>query len=161
MADEDNIVNEIRLSLRNLRTNRFNFQIARQQLIAATRQVNQAQLTLRQQQGTDSSQTQDLLQALDQLRGAKNNLISDWINYETSRIELFVNLELLELNEQGVWINEQENFDRFRSIDTGVSDSAPAVDIAPEDDSQSPPLPEEVPRPEFEGSSAKKPFSYY
>lgn len=162
MEDEDSIVNEIRLSLRQLRTNRFNFQIARQQLITATRQVDQAQLNLRQQQGTDSSQTQDLLQALETLRGAKNSLISDWINYETSRIELFVNLEWLMLDEQGVWINEQENFDRFRAggINSNPVDAGSTDDRTPVD-GESPPLPEEITQPEYEEATTKKNYSYY
>ena len=118
MATEDAIVNSVRLNLRQLRTNRFNFQIARQQLITATRQVDESQLNLRQQRNTDSSATQDLLQALEGLRNAKISLIQNWIAYETSRIALFVDLELLNLDENGVWINERENFERFNSNET-------------------------------------------
>ena len=110
MATEDAIVNSVRLNLRQLRTNRFNFQIARQQLITATRQVEQAQFNLRTATSGDSSSTQDLLQALQSLRDTKNQLISSWINYETSRIAVFVDLESLQLDEQGVWINEQDDF---------------------------------------------------
>ena len=109
MATEDSIVNSIRQNLRNLRTARFNFQVNRQQLIAATRQVEQAQINLRAQETADSSGTRDLLSALDGLRGARNSLISSWIAYETSRISIFVDLELLELDENGIWINDREN----------------------------------------------------
>ncbi len=126
MADEDAIVNSVRLNLRQLQNSRFNFQIARQQLITATRQVEQAQFNLRTATAGDSSLTQDLLQALQTLRDTKNRLISNWIGYETSRIALFVDLELLNLDEQGVWINEQENFEGFnasRPADTSVADA--------------------------------------
>lgn len=109
MAVEDSISNEVRQDLRQLITNRFNFQISRQSLIAATRQVDEAQFNLRTSTAGDSSLTQDLLQALQGLRNAKNSLISSWVSYEISRIELFVDLELLMLDENGVWINEQEN----------------------------------------------------
>ncbi len=125
MADEDAIVNSVRLNLRQLQNSRFNFQIARQQLITATRQVEQAQFNLRTATAGDSSLTQDLLQALQTLRDTKNRLISNWIGYETSRIALFVDLELLNLDEQGVWINEQENFEGFnpgRPADVSVAD---------------------------------------
>ena len=127
MADEDAIVNSVRLNLRQLQNSRFNFQIARQQLITATRQVEQAQFNLRTATAGDSSLTQDLLQALQTLRDTKNRLISNWIGYETSRIALFVDLELLNLDEQGVWINEQENFEGFnpgRPADVSVADDA-------------------------------------
>ena len=43
------------------------------------------------------------------MRGARNSLISSWIAYETSRISIFVDLELLELDENGIWINDREN----------------------------------------------------
>ena len=110
MATEDAIVNSVRLNLRQLRTNRFSFQIARQQLIAVTRQVEQAQFNLRTATSDDSSPTQDLLQALELLRDTKNDLISSWIQYETSRIAVFVDLESLQLDEQGVWINDKDDF---------------------------------------------------
>lgn len=122
MADEDAIVNSVRLNLRQLRTNRFNFQIARQQLITATRQVEQAQFNLRTATSGDSSLTQDLLQALQNLRDTKNDLISSWISYETSRIAVFVDLESLQLNEQGVWINEEDDFG-VASVQVPVSES--------------------------------------
>lgn len=148
MAAEDAIVNEIRFNLRQLRTNRFNFQISRQQLIAATRQVDQAQLNLRQQRSTDSSATQDLLDALETLRDTKISLIGNWINYETSRIDLFVDLELLNLDERGVWINERENFERFNT--DGNINNGDTTDRGDETTDQSPPSPEEVEQPEFE-----------
>ncbi len=134
MADEDAIVNSVRLNLRQLRTNRFGFQIARQQLITATRQVEQAQFNLRTSTSGDSSLTQDLLQALQNLRNTKNDLISSWINYETSRIAVFVDLESLQLNEQGVWINEEDDFD--------VAAAEATVDAA-DDESLAPRLPYE------------------
>lgn len=110
MATEDAIVNSVRLNLRQLRTNRYSFQIARQRLITATRQVEQAQIMLRTSTSGDSSLTQDLLQALQSLRDTKNQLISNWISYETSRIAVFVDLESLQLDQRGVWINEEDDF---------------------------------------------------
>ena len=47
MAGKDTIANEVRSSLRQIELRRLNFQIARQQLVAATRQVDQAQIALR------------------------------------------------------------------------------------------------------------------
>ncbi len=111
MALEDSIVNAVRLNLRTLRTSRFNFQIARQSLITATRQVEQAQLALRAGGSTDTSSTQDLLNALTLLRDNKNSLISSWFTYEIARISVFVDLELLELDENGVWTNDRETID--------------------------------------------------
>lgn len=111
MATHDQIVLEIRQDLRTLELSRRNFQISRQQLITAARQVEEAQLRLRNAgQGGDSSLTQDLLQALQGLLSARDNLISSWIGFETQRINLYVDTEQLQLDEQGAWLNESENF---------------------------------------------------
>jgi outer membrane protein TolC len=109
MSDEDSIVNGIRLNIRQLSTNRFNFLISRQQLIVAIRRVEQAQFNLRTDTSSDSSVTQDVLRALQDLQDTKTNLISSWINYEISRIALFVDLESLQLDDQGVWINQLQS----------------------------------------------------
>ena len=108
MQTEDSIVNGIRANLRQLRNSRFNFQIARQSLITATRQVEQTQIALRAGGSTDSSSTQDLLSALSLLRDTKNSLISSWFAYEIARIGVFVDLESLELDANGVWTNDRE-----------------------------------------------------
>ena len=155
MAVEDGIVNSVRLNLRQLRNNRFNFQIARQQLITATRQVDEAQLFLRQQRSTDSSATQDLLQALEVLRNAKISLIGNWIDYETSRIALFVDLELLNLDENGVWINERENFGGFNTTETPNNDSTDGDGIF-DADQPSTSTDDDIRRPDFEEAAAEE-----
>ena len=109
MAAEDAVVNQVRQDLRSLEQGKFSFQLTRQSLLAAARQVEEAQINLSQGGGNDSSATQDLLQALQGLRNAQNGLISNWVSYENSRINLFVDLELLNLDEQGVWINNEQN----------------------------------------------------
>ena len=109
MASEDSIVNEIRSDLRGLTQNRFSFQTTRQQLIAAARQVDQSRERVKNAQGgSDSSVTQDLLSSLTGLRNSRNGLISSWFNYEVARIGLFIDLELLLLDERGRWTNEDE-----------------------------------------------------
>ena len=113
MAAEDTVANTIRADLRQLRIGRLNFQIARQQLITATRQVDEAQVNLRSSSQANSNLTRDLLQALQVLLGAKNDLISNWINYRITKARLFVDLELLYLDEQGKWINEDFPLDQL------------------------------------------------
>lgn len=124
MVAEDSIVNGIRQNLRQLRNSQLNFQIARQSLITATRQVEQTQIALRAGGSTDSSSTQDLLNALSLLRDNKNNLISSWITYEIARIGVFVDLESLELDENGIWTNDSETIGPADG--SGRSDSASA-----------------------------------
>lgn len=137
MAAEDSIRNEIRSSIRQINLSRLNFQIARQQLITATRQVEDAQLRLRQSQDANSSLTRDLLGALQGLLDARNSLISSWISYEVSRISLFVQMEMLELDEEGNWINERYNPSDDRNAP--VNDD---VERRESIDSAQPPLPD-------------------
>ncbi len=106
VAGRDTIANEVRSALRQIELRRLSFQIARQQLVAATRQVDQAQINIRTATIASTNLTRDLLQSLQGLLSAKNNLIFNWIDYKISKIRLFTVLELLYLDENGNWINE-------------------------------------------------------
>lgn len=97
MAVEDQVVREVRREIRDLATNRINFEIARQSLITAARQVEEArdQLLL-PGPASDSSHTQDSLNALNSMLQTKNSIISIWVAYETSRVQLLLDLEALQ-----------------------------------------------------------------
>ncbi len=122
MATEDTLLNSIRSDLRQLRIQRLNFQIARQQLIAATRQVDEAQINLRTATASNTNLTRDLLQFLQGLLDSKNNLIRSWIGYQTSRIALFVDLELLYLDENGKWINDAQSLNDLQNLVRGADE---------------------------------------
>ena len=110
MATKDEVARQIRADLRRLEFRRFQFEITRQQLIAAARQVEQAELALRAASEANSSLTRDLLSALQQLLSAKNSLIGSFVSYESSRMDLFRDLATMEIDEQGLWINEYDSF---------------------------------------------------
>lgn len=116
IADRDRVANEVRSVLRQLELSRLNFQIARQQLVAATRQVESAQLELRTAQDADSNLTLFLLQALQGMLDAKNNLISNWAQYRIQKMQLFTALEMLYLDESGTWLNEDTGLDDLRNF---------------------------------------------
>jgi outer membrane protein TolC len=101
MALEDEITREVRRDTRQLGADRLNFEIARQSLIAAARQVEQSrdQLTAPGPAG-DSSSTQDVLDALSSLLSAKNALIGTWVAYETNRMRLLLDIETVGLEEE-------------------------------------------------------------
>ncbi len=120
MATKDQIANEIRLILRRMEFSRISFQIARQQVVVASRQVDQAQIDLRRSSQADSNLTIVLLQALDGLLGAKDSLIVTWVDYRVQKLRLFAALEMLYLDDQGTWINEQtglEMIEGYQAID--------------------------------------------
>ena len=142
MEAKDGISFEVRNNLRNLELNRFQFEITRQQLITAARQVEQAQLNLRISTEADSNLTRDLLQALQTLLGARNSLISSWVRYETSRMELYRTLELLQIDDNGNWVNDGQLSDDFLAeifLDDGTADGFPVDGRANETEDSSAP----------------------
>ena len=109
MANRDQVANEVRDILRQLELSRLSFQISRQQVVAATRQVDEAQLNIRTAESSSESVTLFLLQALQGILDAKNNLISNWTQYRIQKMRLYVALELLYLDEGGRWLNEDSD----------------------------------------------------
>ena len=135
MALKDQIAAQVRADIRALKFNRFRFEIARQQLIVAARQVDEAQLNLGNATGPNSSSTRDLLFALQGLLDSKNNLIQSWVNYETSRMNLFRDLEQMTISSDGNWLNEYDDSsaqsDVFTDLEENSGPSAPSTDESP------------------------------
>ncbi|MEO2013960.1 MAG: hypothetical protein ABGZ53_06275 [Fuerstiella sp.] len=127
MAAKDQIAFEVRNNLRNLHLNRFQFEITRQQLITAARQVEQAQFNLRSSTEPDSNLTRDLLQALQSLLGTRNSLIASWVRYETSRMEVHRALGVLLVDDSGAWINDEQEFDDILTIDLQPTEEAEPI----------------------------------
>ncbi len=116
LAGKDSIANDVRSALRQIELRRLSFQIARQQLVAATRQVDQAQINIRTATLSSTNLTRDLLQSLQGLLSAKNNLIFNWIDYKISKIRLFAVLELLYLDDNGAWMNEEFSLSNLQEL---------------------------------------------
>ena len=131
MAVRDAVARDIRDDLRSLEFNQFEFEITRQQLITAARQVEEAQIRLRNAQ-EDSSLTRDLLDALQQLLSAKNSLIGSWVSYETARMNLFRDLDTMQIDGEGVWINEYSAFgNQNASSQDSENERDPGVRLEP------------------------------
>ncbi len=106
IALTDRVVQAVRRDLRQLESDRVSFEIARQSLVVAARQVEEARAQLLEPgRPTDSSNTGDVLNALNSLLQTRNDLITSWVNYETSRILLLLDMEALERDPTGEWIN--------------------------------------------------------
>ncbi len=109
MAQEDAIVQSIRDDLRQLETQRLNFEIARQSLVVAARQVEDARGRLLQaEKGQDTVTTRNVLDALNNLLAANNTLIGSWINFESGRIQLLLDMEALQVDERGMYSDEHQ-----------------------------------------------------
>ncbi|MBC7853349.1 MAG: hypothetical protein IAF94_07940 [Pirellulaceae bacterium] len=105
MALSDSVEQQIRRDLRQIRQVRLNFEISRQSLLVATRQVESARLALinpDRMQNTDTlATTNQLLTALGNLVNARNALAGNYINYEQQRVQLLLDLEALQLDPRG------------------------------------------------------------
>ena len=103
MLLDDQIQAGIRQDVRTLETQRASFAIARQSLISAARQVEASRdRLLLADKAADTTITQDVLTALSALLQAKETLIGSWISYETTRIQLLLDMEALQVDERGI-----------------------------------------------------------
>ncbi len=104
VALSDQIESQIRADIRQLNRLRVSFGIARQTLLSAARQYENARLTLlgpRDKRGTNDTTTLNLLQALTNLLAARNALAASYINFEQQRLQFLLDLEALQLDQRG------------------------------------------------------------
>jgi outer membrane protein TolC len=128
MAAEDGIRQAVRRDLRQLETERLNFEIARASLVTAARQVEQTrERILTEARPDNTNYTQDVLNALNALLQAQNTLIASWVNYEAGRAQLLLDLDVLQLDERGVPIDE-----RNRGTDQSDPGARPGAGCPPE-----------------------------
>ncbi|SIN95558.1 Outer membrane efflux protein [Singulisphaera sp. GP187] len=110
MLNHDTIVQQIRLDMRLLNLNRQQFEISRDALLIAARQVDQAEFNARTSQGASSGQGQTvgtlLVSAQQALVTNKNSLIGNWVSYEIARMTLFKDFDIMNIDAQGVWTND-------------------------------------------------------
>ena len=115
MAFEDNIVNDVRNDIREARTLAALYRIQQRVVELGYSQVDNARETqfqplaanVTQDAAASAALTQQLLQAQSNLLNAQNQLYTLWVSYITSRMSLYLDLELLQLDDRGVWIDEQ------------------------------------------------------
>jgi hypothetical protein len=104
VALSDQVELQIRQDLRELGRTRSSFAIARQQVLAAARQYENARLTLlgpRDRRAANDATTLNLLQALSNLLAARNALAANFVLFEQRRLQLLLDLEELQLDDRG------------------------------------------------------------
>ena len=120
MAFEDNIANDVRNDIRELRTLAELYRIQQRVVELGYSQVDNAQAVLLappvpvtgpgaggNDAGSAAALTQQVLQAQSGLVQAQNTLFQIWVSYLTARMNLYLDLELLQLDDRGVWNDEQ------------------------------------------------------
>lgn len=117
MAFEDNIANDVRSDVRELRTLAQLYRIQQRVVELGYSQVDNAQYTQFAPQpfnatadpGRDAALTQQVLQAQSNLVQSQNGLYQIWVSYMTARMNLYLDIEQMPLDDRGVWCDELFN----------------------------------------------------
>ncbi|HYH66931.1 MAG TPA: TolC family protein [Urbifossiella sp.] len=113
-AFEDNICNDVRTDVRELRTIAELYRVQQRLIELGYSQVDNAQAVLLEppapnaqtNAGSAAALTNQLLQAQQQLVQAQNTLYTIWVNYLISRMALYADTELLQIDDHGGWNDE-------------------------------------------------------
>ena len=106
----DRVYQNLRNTLRQIRLNEINFELRRAAVQVAISQVDLTQLRLSEppKPGEESllgnTTARDLVQSLSDLLNVQNDFLSVWVNYEVQRVNLEVDLGVMELTPNGIRI---------------------------------------------------------
>jgi outer membrane protein TolC len=145
MTLQDTIVQSIRRDLSQLEITRLGFEIARESLISAARQVESARIQLLTAKDDTGTGTLNMLDALSGLLSARNALAQSYISYEQLRIQLLLDLERLQLDPRGFPTNERATPSTGTDGIASAPDGASSKPVVPPDAKQLPP-PDPVPQ---------------
>ena len=144
---EDRIKLSLRQSLRQLELDEQNLETQRRAVVIAIRRVDQTRLTLSQPAappplpGPDGTvaveptaaqfsptATLNLIYAFNDLRSSQDALTSIWINYYATRAALAQQLGVMELSDDGLWIDKP-----FSDADRATADELPLPPPVPQE----------------------------
>ncbi len=144
MALEDSIRNTVRAQWRQLQTASLNFETTRQNLRIAALQLDSAIENFNQparvgQAATGTGQQNqglNLINALQSVLQAQNSLIQFWTQYEQTRINIHLDMDIMQVDERGIWLDPvYQNLARLTEPGSNPTLSEPA------DDNRLPPPP--------------------
>jgi hypothetical protein len=106
----------LRQDMRVLKQLEINMEIQRRAVAIAVRRVDQSREVLNQPPGPVApgqppsslgpTAAQNLLSALQSLSDAQNAFMSVWLQYYSNRLETYVDLGIMRLDDRGIWIDE-------------------------------------------------------
>lgn len=149
----DQVNLDLREKLRRIQTAQLDFEVKRESLNVSISQVLVAQLKFDQPvpvgQKMGDNLARDLTDALSGLLDAQNDLINLWVNYYALRMSLCIDMGLMQLDDQGMWIDpgsiREEDYLRF-------AQPGDAGNLGPQTPEENPVFPRELnPPTEFEG----------
>lgn len=152
MAVEDQIANAVRSELRSLRVLLANYKIQQRAVDLAYQQVENALEAFNAppepggKQNDPVALTNQLLQQQASLVRQQNQLYTFWINFLLTRLQLYLDLELMPVDPRGVWIDELATRER-PAADTGTAGPGRQPPAGGERDGRPERLPEPRPLP--------------
>lgn len=106
---EDQVIRQLRGTLRTVAANQLNFELQRLAVLEAARQIDRNEdIRIDQEltgQTAGATAARDAVSALTDLLDAQNNFMSVWVNYEALRRSLDLDLGTLQLDSEGLWID--------------------------------------------------------
>lgn len=103
MAAEDDTKFEIRQSWRQLAVLWQNFETSRVQIRLAALQYDNAVEAASDPSQAGRNQGLNLINALNSILEAQNSLIGNWINYEQNRLNIYLDMGIMEIDANGIW----------------------------------------------------------
>ncbi len=100
MEAEDRIKQGIRQSWRQIQVQEYRLEIDRTTVRNAALQYDSASLLAAGGQQTNAL---NLVNALQSVLTAQNSLVSDWVSYETNRLNIYRDMGIMEIDPRGVW----------------------------------------------------------
>ncbi len=136
-AFEDRVDQVLRTSLRDIRATQLDFELRRVAVWLAAQQVDLTRLSVAapprpgQKEGPGGINTgRNLVQALQGLANAQNNLMSAWVDTEVQRMNLDFDLGTMQLDDNGMWIDPgpiEKGYGLSRGGSEGGQPGQPAV----------------------------------
>lgn len=125
---QDGLRNSIWSTMQNLEVQERNLELDRQAVVLAIRRVDNTQMELNAPPQRDPSTgqvqprgptlVQNLLSALNDLRTTQNAFMSRWLNYYGTRMTLMRELGIMELDEEGRWIDTPVDWSLYTPEDS-------------------------------------------
>ncbi len=130
----DRVYQGLRNTLRQIRLNEVNFELRRAAVQVAISQVDLTQLRLSEPPKPGetsqfgSTTARDLVQSLSDLLNVQNDFLSVWVNYEVQRLNLEVDLGVMEISPNGLRIENDIPLETYlANLPINSSDLGPIV----------------------------------
>lgn len=105
----DSVNANLRQIVRDIQVNQVDFEIKRNAIFVAATQSDSAQLKLKEPptrgSSIDTDTSRRLVSALQNMLSTQNQFLNTWVNYQTVRMQLDLNMGTMQLDANGRWID--------------------------------------------------------